>query len=184
MPTPPQNPQQVSPYLTHKLGPQFYDRVQLGRPFELVVDQNGLNDIFSRHSWPLKLDGLSVSMPLMVFKPDKITLMAEIEWEGFTVVISVAAAPQIDTAGLNLNIQSVSVGALPVTPVAQAVANQAARENLPEGLDPDDMTAVMIYSILANRPFDPIFTIAGQRIRATALTLEEGQVKLLLTPLD
>lgn len=179
----PENPQEVSSYLTHKLGPDFYDQVQLDKPFELIVDQEGLNDIFSHTDWPLCLDRFSIYTPMVEFSPEKSVLMAQVDYRGLSTILSVVGKPSLDTEGkLNLHIQSVYLGALPVTPLAQHLARQYTFENLVSP-DVDDRTAEVMEAIIDNRPFDPIVYIYDQAARITELRIEAGSARLMLTPI-
>ena len=64
------NPHEVSPYLTHKLGPDFYNQVQWNEPFELVIEQDGLNDILARQTWPQQFGDVAVAKPAVRFGKD------------------------------------------------------------------------------------------------------------------
>ena len=46
-------PGEVSPYLTNDLLPKIYNGAQRSEPFELVVTQDGLNDIITHFDWPV-----------------------------------------------------------------------------------------------------------------------------------
>lgn len=178
----PENPEIVSPYLTHRLGPDFYNQVQLDEPFELIVDQAGLNDIFSRLEWPMALDGVSVAMPTVHFGPGRITAMARMDFGGLSAVVTVLIRPALDEAGLlNLNIESVRLGALPVTPLAKALAEQLAREYLPEE-EGWDAERQMVNAILSNRSFEPVVPVDQYTVRLEGLSIEKGRVRLRLAP--
>ncbi|MEN6307680.1 MAG: hypothetical protein ABFD91_07990, partial [Anaerohalosphaeraceae bacterium] len=111
---------QVSPYLTHKLGPDFFNNIQLDQPFELIIEQQGANEIFaSQCPEPEEYSGFSFAAPAVTFTPKAIILMTTIGYMNATSVLSVTALPTMDSAGrLNLNIHSVNLGALPVTGIA------------------------------------------------------------------
>lgn len=181
----PANPKEVSPYLTHKLGPDFYNNVQLDEPFELLVDQAGLNDIFSHADWPLAVDGFSIYTPMVQFSPERSMLMAQVDYKGFSTILSIIGKPALDADGkLNLHIQSVYLGALPVTPLAQRLARKYVADNFDTAeADDNDPEAQVIEAVAANQGFDPILYISGHAARITGLTIEPAQAKLILTPI-
>ena len=184
-PTAPENPDVVSPYLTHELGPGFYNQVQLDQPFELAVDQVGLNDILSREKWPMQLDGLALSMPTVLFNEGQITFMVDVDYSGLSAVVSLIMLPEIDERGmLNLNIQTVYLGAMPITPLAKAIASNIASQYLPETSEQINPVETVINAILSNQPFDPVLPIGQYTVRLEKLTLEEGRCLLFLVPVN
>lgn len=178
-PSQPDNPREVSPYLTHKLGPDFYDKVQLDEPFELILEQNGINDILSRYPWPAQIEGFSIYTPVVRFSPEQTTLMAQVEYGGLSTVLSVHAKPYLDSNGkMNLNIQSVYLGLVPITPLARKIAEKFVRENF----DPQDPIESVNYAIISNQPFDPVLHIYDKSAQITGLTIESGRARLFLVP--
>lgn len=182
-PTAPANPNVVSPYLTHRLGPDFYNQVQLDEPFELVVDQAGLNDIFSRAVWPMQFDGVSFATPTVVFGEGQVSVMGQVEYKRLSSVVTAVARPGLDGQGrLNFNIQSVWLGALPITPVAKAVAEAVVDQYLPAGSEVTDPAREIAAAALNNEPFEPVVSIEGYTVRLERLTIEPGQARLRLAP--
>lgn len=180
-PAQPANPNELSPYLTHKLGPDFYNQIQLDQPFELIIEQEGINDILARYSWPVQIEGFTVYTPVLNLKSDGVTLMAQVNFKGLSAILSIAAKPYLDSDGkMNLNIQSVYLGALPITPLAQKLAQKFVQEHF----DPQDPIESVNYAIVSNQPFDPILHMLGKSARITALTLESGKARLFLTPIQ
>ena len=180
----PKDPGVVSPYLTHKLGPDFYNQVQLDEPFELVVDQAGLNDIFSRVPWPVQMDEVGFSMPTVLFDKGQITLMGQVNYKGLNAVASILMTPVLDEKGwLHVNIQAVRLGALPITPLARAIARRLTDEYLPEASSLQTEPAMKIAdAILNNQPLELVFPIDQYTVRLKRLSIEPGQAKLLLVP--
>lgn len=182
-PKQPIDPEVVSPYLTHKLGPDFYNNVQLDRPFELIVDQAGLNDILSRHPWPMDFDGISFSMPTLIFTEQSLTLMTSIDVKGFSTVLSIYALPVLSDQGtLNMNIQTVSLGAIPITPIAKMIAEKIASQSFDSSNSSDDLTEQIIKALISNNEFKPVFTCDDHAVRVVELELQAGQAHLKLEP--
>jgi hypothetical protein len=176
----PENPRQVSPYLTHTLGPDFYNNVQLDEPFELIVDQAGLNDIFSHYPWPQTFDGFSVYTPMITISPEQTVLMAQVNFKGLATILSIYGRPNLDPEGkMNLNIYAVYLGALPITPLARTLAQQYVSENF----DRNDPVEAVNWAFVNNQPFDPIVYISDHAARITKLTIEPARARLILTPI-
>ncbi|MHC4989267.1 MAG: hypothetical protein ACYTFX_12365, partial [Planctomycetota bacterium] len=87
----PENPEQVSLYLTHELGPEFFNQVQLDKPFDLIIEQQGLNDIISRLDWIQQLGPLSLQQPNIIFADRSILLMGTLKYKGVSSVLSILA---------------------------------------------------------------------------------------------
>jgi len=180
-PTQPPAQGQVSPYLTHKLGPDFFNRVQLDKPFELVIEQQGLNEIFaSQCPEPQTYGGFSFSAAVAAFTTDAVVLMTTVGFKDASSVLSITAQPTMDGAGkLNLNITSVKLGAIPVTGLAKNLAQKYADEYL---LPSDPELAPIVYGVLNNQPFEPVGNVSEYKIRLKKFALEQGKLTLLIEP--
>jgi len=125
-----ENAEQVSIYLTHELGPEFYNQIQRNKPFELIIPQSGLNDIASRWNWPQQFGDMSFSDPYVVFSDHSILLMGTLTYKGVSSVISITAFPEMNPNGkINMNIQSVRLGMVPVTTLVTQLAQKAFDDN-------------------------------------------------------
>ena len=56
---------EVSPSLT-KLSSEIYNKSQLGKPFEIVITQEALNDIINEADWPLESEGILLYAPAAI----------------------------------------------------------------------------------------------------------------------
>ena len=116
---------EVSLYLTHELLPELYNGAQLQEPFNLVVTQSGINDIVARFEWPKEFGSIRFSAPMVFFTPGSIVLMGTVLLEGAEFVVTVVAEPNLDANGLlNLQVVSVKIGAVDITPLAGVLARR------------------------------------------------------------
>jgi hypothetical protein len=176
------DPDEVSPYLTHRLGPDFFNQVQFNEPFELLVEQHGLNDILSRGVWPRHFGDVAVSTPVVLFEKGTVYLMSRVGYFGFSAVLTLTARPVMDAQGrLNMNIQSVRLGLLPITSLAARVAAKAVEDSAAELGEWPELEAP-VRAIIANASFEPVFYFDKQRIWVQGFTLEAGQLRLRLAP--
>ena len=176
----PENPEQVSVYLTHELGPEFFNQVQLEKPFELVIQQAGLNDIISRLDWPQQIGEMSFADPSIIFSEQSILLMGKLKYKEISSVVSILAFPTIDSDGqICLNIQSVRLGMMPVTKLIQALSQKALDANQ-DSFEGDPNAEKMAQSIINNESFDPVFLIPQRRVRITHFTIEQQVLKVTL----
>lgn len=174
--------QEVSPYLTHQLGPDFYNQVQLDEPFELRVEQDGLNDIISRWPWPQEYGPITFSDPMIVFGDNAIFLMGTLEYKKVSSVLTMIAFPTMDENGqLCLNIRSVRLGVLPITKVAGAIADEAFQASR-EYFEGEPQLEQVVAGMVSNQPFDPVFQFSDQKARIKDFTLEKGLLIIQFEP--
>jgi len=177
----PDHPDQVSPYLTDTLAPDFYNKLQLGRPFTLTIEQTGLNDILARLPLPSD-DGISLHAPAAAFTEKAVFLMATVKKNKYSAVAAVSFQPAIDSTGqLRLNFKSVKLGALPATSLAKKILSQNAKslQSLYCDLVPIEQ---ILAAIIDNRPIDPVFTLDKQTFRLADIKLSKDEIRLTLNP--
>ena len=181
-PLTPDNPDEVSPYLTHKLGPDFFNQIQLLEPFELLVEQHGLNDIISRDDWPQDFGEITASTPTFLFEKDTIYLMTQITYHGLSAMLTITAQPIQDKQGrINMNIQSVRLGLVPFTAIAARIAQHALADAEEELAEEPEVKAIL-HAIATNTPFDPVFNIDGRRIWINSFSLQPAALRLQMVP--
>jgi hypothetical protein len=179
-PLQPENSNEVSQYLTNYLAPQIHNKSQLDEPFELVVTEQGLNDIVARGRWPIKLDGLTASGPAVVLSANKITLMATVKYGRIWAVVTIVMSPTIDEGGLLcLNLQNVKAGSVGITALAKELSRKITATYLSK-IDgntwADDMTA----ALLENKAIEPVFAAYDRQVRLTGIDISNGIAVLQL----
>ena len=181
-PAKPQNTNEVSRYLTNYLAPEIHNKSQLDEPFELLITQQGLNDIIARGPWPIKLNGPTVFGPAVVLSPDRIMLMATVKYVRVPVVVSIIINPHIDKAGLlRLNLRSVKAGSANITSLAKELAGKIVTVHLGK-VDSNAWTDDISAALLENKPFDPVFTAYDKQIRLTKIDISDSKATLRFEP--
>lgn len=181
-PAEPENTEQVSIYLTHELGPEFFNQIQRGEPFELIIPQSGLNDIASQRDWPQQFGDMSFSNPDVVFSDQSILLMGTLTYERVSSVISITALPVMNPDGkINMNIQSVRLGMVPVRTLVTKLAQKALDDNR-SSFEGDEKAEESVQAIIHNEPFDPVFQLSEYGVRISNFSIEQGALKLTLLP--
>jgi hypothetical protein len=175
---------EVSLYLTHQLLPELYNGAQLQEPFELVVTQSGINDIVARFDWPQEFGSIRVSAPMVFFAPGSIVLMGTVSLEGAEFVGTVVAEPGLDTEGLlNLQVVSVKIGAVDITPLARVLARRICQQQFAAaGIGAEDAQAQVAASLLDGKPFNPVFKIEDKKVRVEKITIEQKKLTIRFVP--
>ena len=177
-----ENTEQVSLYLTHQLGPEFFNQIQRNKPFELIIPQSGLNDITSRWDWPQQFGEMSFSDPYVTFSDRSILLMGTLTYKEVSSVVSIIAFPSMNSDGkINMNIQSVRLGMVPVTTLVTKLAQKAFDDNRSSFAD-DPKAEENVQAIIRNEPFDPVFWFPDHWVRITHFSVEQGSLKITLLP--
>ena len=175
---------QISPYLTHQLSPQFYDGLQSRKPFDLVVDQNGVNDIISRQNWPIESEGILLYGPAALLTPDAVVLMGTADVKGVEFVITIEVGPKIDEKGLlNLHVIKVKIGAMNITPLAKTIAKKMYLEKI-AALDVDEQAVQtkIAASLLNDEPFEPVLEINDKAVQIEKITMKQSQLTIHFIP--
>ncbi|MFH1370424.1 MAG: hypothetical protein ABII09_03960 [Planctomycetota bacterium] len=174
----------VSPYLTHQLMPDIYNNAQLGEPFEVVITQQGLNDIVARLPQPIRLNNITLADPQVVLMREQIILMATVRARPIDFFVTVELKPTIYERGLlNLHIDSIKLGAVSITPVARLISDKAYSNWLTTtGTEPNNLAAQVCRSLLRDEPFEPVFKTGGKQLRISKIDIETKGITAQLSP--
>ena len=173
---------EVSNYLTHQLSPQLYNGAQLQEPFDLVVRQEGINEIISHSRWPKDVDGIKFLRPKVLFVPGRIVLMGAVVIKGVELVATVFTEPRLNEQGLlNLHVKRVRIGAVNMTLLARVIAARMYEQQVAtKNTDGHSLRAKIAASLLNNEPFEPVFDIPGdgKRVQIEKITIEDEKLTL------
>jgi hypothetical protein len=175
---------EISLYLTNELLPELYNGAQLQEPFNLIVPQSGINDIVARFKWPQEFGSIRFSAPMVVFAPGSIVLMGTVSMEGAEFVSTVIAEPALDDEGLlNLQVASVKIGAVDITPLARVLARRICQQQFAAaGIGAEDMRAQLAASLLDGEPFRPVFKIVDKKVRVEKIMIEQKKLTIHFVP--
>jgi len=186
------NPEQISPYLTNVLLPQLHNGAQRDEPFDLDINQKGINETIARYKWPRESNGVVLSAPAVFFVPDSIVLMGTASIKGAELVVTVVAKPGLDEEGLlHLQVDKVKIGAMNITPIARLLAKRMYAERVESvPVDLNDLRARIAASLLNEEPFEPIFNIrdifedVDKKVRVEKITITQKKLTLRLVPVS
>jgi hypothetical protein len=175
---------QVSPYLTHDLGPVFNKGVQYREPFELLVTQKGINDIITRGNWPMESEGILLYAPAVLLVPGAVVLMGTADVKGVEFVVTIELEPKIDEQGLlNLHVGKVKVGAMNITPLVKMMAKKMYMQRINAlDVDTEAVQTKIAASLLNDEPFEPVFRIDDKKVRIEKITVAKEKLLLRMVP--
>jgi hypothetical protein len=121
---------------------------------------------------------------MVFFSPDSIVLMGTVFLEGAEFVGTVVAEPDLDTEGLlNLQVVSVKIGAVDITPLARVLARRICQQQFAAAnIGAEDLRAQVAASLLDGEPFKPVFKIEDKKVRVEKITIEQKKLTIRLVP--
>ncbi len=186
------NQEQISPYLTNVLLPQLYNGAQREEPFDLDINQKGINETIARFKWPRESNGVALSAPTVFFVPDSIVLMGTASIKGAELVVTVVAKPRLDEEGLlHLYVDKVKIGAMNITPIARLLAKRMYAERVQSvPVDLNDLRTKIAASLLNEEPFEPILNVndifedMDKKVRMEKITIAQEKLTIRLVPVS
>lgn len=178
------NRQEIHPYLHRDLWSRFYNSAQRQRPFEMVVLDESLNQAIGQLKWPQESGGITLSAPEVLFTTGRIVLMGTVVVEGAEFVLTIEFGPQMDDQGrLNLLVETVKVGSMPVTLPVKMIAKRMYRERIESApVDLEDLRTKIAASLFNEEPFTPVLKIEDKWVRLKSLSLTDGRLTAQFIP--
>lgn len=175
---------QVSPYLTHELSPNLYNNSQRGEPFDLVITQDGINEIVAGLGWPKYSEGVMLYAPAVLFVPGTVVLMGTADVKGVKLVITIEIEPKIDDQKmLSLNVAKVKIGAVNITPLAKMMGKKMYAERLGVmTIDTEALQSKIVGALLNEETFEPVFNIEDNKLRIEKITVNKEKLTVRLVP--
>jgi hypothetical protein len=178
------NGQRVHPYISHELMPTLYNNAQDRKPFTMEIFDKGLNEAIAQTRWRQESGGIKLSSPAIAFTPGRIVLMGTAEIEGADLVVTVEIGPKILEDGrLNLVVDKVKIGGMPITWLARKMAQKTYQEQIDAGgIDADDWRTKIAASLLVGEPFEPVFPVEDKWIRLESFDISQGKATVGFVP--
>jgi hypothetical protein len=171
-------PDRVSQYLTNELLPDIYNGAQAGKPFEVVITQDGLNDIVSHLPQPVRMHNVTLAGPQVALTSMQITLMATVEARPVDFFLTIELNPFINKEGLmNLCVNRIRLGMVDITSIARSISGKAYQSWMETtGTEPNNIAAEICRSLLSDEPFEPVFKMGGRMLRISKIDVMGGKI--------
>jgi hypothetical protein len=166
--------------------PTIYNNSQLDAPFEVVITEEGLNDIIARWRQPVKFNNITFSDPQAILTQKQIILMVTAKTRFTNPVLTIRMTPAINLFDqLNIHVDSVSLGAAGITTLTKSMGNKAFTDWLAfTGTEPNNIAAQVCRSLLNDEPFEPVLKVGDKSLRICKIKLEKKKITALLLPLS
>ncbi len=170
----------VSQYLSNYILPQLYNKLQFNQPFDLVISEDGINDIIIRHIDANALQRANLSDFSVTFKKKRILLTAKTNYYGFDFIMTLVLKPYIDRKGyFSLKGSKIEAGESRIP-----FAGEAVKRKIIEGLagfvnnlDVSDSKAPLF-----DAKIEPVFSLNHQKHRIDKITVQDKELIIHFLP--
>ncbi len=173
----------ASQYLTNYILPELLNKPQYGRPFDLVISEDGVNDIIVRHIDANSLRRLNLSNVSVTFRKGRILLVGKTVCCGFDFIITVVLKPYINRHGyFFLKVPEIQAGTSHIPFAVSAVKGRILRE-LADFLNNLDI-ADSAKAVFDSRRIEPVFSINHQKLRIDKIAIQDKQLMIHFLPVQ
>ncbi len=175
------NPNEVSIYLTHKIGPDFFNGVNRGDEFALRLSEVGINDILAHQSWPVTFDELTIKWAKARINTDRVEIVCSIDIGKIATILKINLSAQIQNDGtLLIKLGKVRAGRLPAKFILKRVIKKYLTNN--EGIETATTQEKLLDSLLLDKSFAPKFKFMGSDVLITDIKASKGLLILEIQP--
>ena len=174
----------ISQYVTNVLIPYIHNNAQLSKPFDVTIGQSRTKDFISLAKWPQQYDDITFLRPSAFFAADSLVFTGSAVVKDVEFVVTIVVKPQWnENRLLNLHITTVKIGAVNITAFVKLITrNVYARKLATKEADPEDIGPKLIASLMADKPFEPVFEIRDDKLRIEKITLTQEKLSAVLLP--
>ncbi|HBG28740.1 MAG: hypothetical protein A2Y10_14315 [Planctomycetes bacterium GWF2_41_51] len=171
---------QVSQYLTNIILPEFYNKSQLGTPFEIVFSEEGINDIVARHLDAKSLKRAGFSDVSITFKSGRILLTAKTKYRNHDFVITAVLKPTVDKKGFNAGLSEIQAGTSSIPFAKDLIRERVLYEIAGSSADVNFVSyAGMVFS---DDKIEPEFSFNHRNLKIEKITIDNQKLIVSFLP--
>ena len=172
--------EQVSQYLTNHILPELHNKSQYDQPFDIVLSEQGVNDIIARHVDFNSLRQSGLSDLSVVFKKGRILLAGKTVCYGLDFIVTVVLKPYIDNEGyFFLKMSKIQAGRSRILFIGRAVKGKILRE-LTDFLNENIVDST--EALLNNHRIEPVFSFNHRKLRIDKITILDKELMIHFLP--
>ncbi|MBU1260852.1 MAG: hypothetical protein KKE31_00450 [Planctomycetes bacterium] len=172
---------QVSLYLTNYILPELHNKSQYGRPFDLVISQDGINDIITRHIDANSLQQSGFSDLSVTFKKGRMLLTGKTSYWGFDFVTTAVLRPYIDKKGYFRPGVSKILAGKSGLPFADEIVKRKILYKL-ASISDDSNIAGVVGILFGGDKTEPVFTLNHTKLRIEKITVRKREITINFIP--
>ncbi len=177
----PVSDRQVSQYLTNYILPELHNKSQYGQPFDIVLSQDGINDIIVRHIDADSLHRAGFSDLSVTFKKGKLLVTGKTSYCGLEFITTAVLKPYIDKKGrFRPGVEEVLAGKSSI-PFADEILKQRILDRL-SSLSDDSNIAGVVGTLFSGEKTEPVFKLNNKKLRIEEITIRNGEIAINFLP--
>ncbi len=174
---------QISKYLTNQLVPAIYNNSQYDKPFDVIITEEGLNDIIARRRQPMNFKAITFSDPQAILTEKSIIIMARAKTRFASPILTIDVTPIINSSGLLiLHVNNAALGKIGITKTAKSIGDNAFNDWLEfTGTEPNNIAAQICRSLINDEPFEPVFIFWDKSLQISKIKMEKKKIIATVT---
>ncbi len=173
--------EQPSMYLTNYILPEFHNKSQYGRPFEVVFSEQGINDVIARHIDVNSLQKAGMSDVSVSFEEDRILFVSKMAHYGLDFYPTIVLEPSIDGNGqFFLEVSKVQAGNSRI-PFADKIVEKKIIESF-DSLLAGSKDSNFVRALFNNSKAKPVFSINRKKVSIEGITVKENELSARFVP--
>ena len=176
---------EISPYITHNIAETIYNGVWSGKEFELLLTDEGVNDILARQDWPIEVEDMTIESACVKIKPGLVRVMGKVDCKYFDTVVTADSWAELDeNTNMTLKLGQVKAGNFPIRFVVFPLLKKNLEEDI-ENYEADSIERKVAESFFEAKAFEPVIDlgVGGRKIKILGIELLEGMAKIRLLPM-
>lgn len=171
---------QVSQYLTNVILPEFYNKSQLGTPFEIELSEEGINDILARHIDDKSLKRAGFSDVSITFKKGRILLTSKTKYQNHDFIITAVLRPLVDKKGFNAGLTEIQAGTSNIPFAKELLREKVLYEIADSSADANFVSyAGLLFS---DNRIEPEFSFHHRNLKVEKITVEDQKLIIRFLP--
>jgi hypothetical protein len=172
---------QVSQYLTNYILPELHNKSQYGQPFDIVLSQDGINDIIIRHVDAAGLQRAGFSDLSVTFKKGRLLVTGKTSYCGLDFITTAVLKPYIDKKGrFRPGVSEVLAGKSSI-PFADEILKRRILNRL-SSLSDDSNIADVVRTLFSGKKTEPVFKLNSNKVRIEKITIKNGEIAINFLP--
>jgi len=165
---------EISQYLTNCILPEFYNKSQMGQPFEIVFTEDGVRDIVSRHLDANGLKKAGFSDVSVIFAKGRILISAKTNYRGYDFIVTAVLKPYVNGRGYFSPGLKIQAGTSDIPFAADAVKRKIIY-NL-AGISSDSNISDYVGMFFSDNKIIPEFSFHHRNLRIEKIILDDKKM--------
>jgi hypothetical protein len=171
---------EISQYLLNDVLPPFFNKSQVPEPFEIVLLQDGVQEIVAHSVKSEDLKRWGFSDISITFLRGKILLAGKTKYRGFDFIVTAVFEPKIDEKGFNAGLARIRIGNTKIPYGPKLLRDRILYKLAGAGMNSDAVHyAGMLFS---DNRIKPQFSFNHRNITVKSVSVENQKLRITFLP--